>query len=78
MELRKQLLDRAIPKRSPAHLDQVDAGLLGHTQSLAEVESKVHELERACREERQGKEAWQSEAEALKGRLKQTQEKVHG
>lgn len=76
MSLRKQLLDYALPKRSPAHLEQVDAGLLSHTQSLVEMESKVRELEKACREERRDREAWQGEAQALKGRLKQTQEKV--
>lgn len=76
MSLRKQLLEYAILKRSPAHLDQVDMGLLSQTQSLVEVESKVRDLERACQGERRDREAWQSEAETLKGRLKQTQEKV--
>ena len=76
MSQRKQLLDYAIAKRSPAHLDQVDAGLLSHTHSLVEVESRVRDLEKACNEERRDKEAFHGEAKALKGRLKQTQEKV--
>lgn len=70
LNLRRQLLDHAITKRSPAHLEFVDGGKPSH------AEVKVQELERVCQEERRGKEEWQEKAETLKGRLKQAQEKV--
>lgn len=77
LNLRKQLLDHAISKRSPAHLDYVDsAKTLSHSPSGVELESKILELEKACQEERRGKEAWHGEAEALRVKLKQAQEKV--
>lgn len=78
LNLRKQLLSHAITKRSPAHhLDHADTGLSSHTHSLMEGESRLRELERAWQEERRGRESWQSDAELLKGRLTQTQEKVY-
>ncbi len=71
------MLDNAISKRSPAHLDYVDSsGTLSHTPSGVELESKIRELERVCQEERRGRETRQGEAEAVKGKLKQAQEKV--
>ena len=77
LTLRKQLLDHAISKKSPAHLDHTDSsGSMGHTHSGVELLSKVRELEKECQDERRGKETWQGEAEALKGKLKQAQEKV--
>ena len=71
------MLDHAISKRSPAHLEHVDsAGTLSHTPSGVELECKVRELEKIYQEERRGRETWQGEAEALKGKLNQAQEKV--
>ena len=74
LNLRKQLLSHAVIKRSPApHLDHVDTGLPSHVHSLVEEESKLRE---ARQEEKRQRESLQSEAELLKGRLTQTQEKV--
>lgn len=71
LNLRKQLLEQAMTKQSPAHWDSVDAN-----SSLMGMEFRVRELEHACQDQRRSKEVWQGEAEALRARLKQAQEKV--
>ena len=79
-ELRKQVLDHAIARSSPAIFDSASRsqGTPSHAAVL-EVEGlniKTRELERALNEERRGKEVCQNEVEVLRGQAKQAKEKV--
>ena len=74
LNLRKQLLEQATTKQNSVQQDSVDPG--ARNSSLMEIEFKMSELERVCQEQRHSRETWQGEAEALKTRLKQAQEKV--